>query len=251
MIPASEFTQFKNKPMVVVTAYDAPFARRAESAGVDAILVGDSAANVVLGLNSTREIGMEALLLFVGAVSRGAKHTHIIADMPFGSDEIPEEAVKQARRFIEAGAHSVKIEGAKINSAAAIRAAGIPLVGHLGLLPQTAKSFKQVGRNPEEEAQLLQDAFALSAEGMCAVVLEHIPAALGASLTQKLPCPTIGIGAGPGTDGQVLVLHDILGLNERALPPFAKAFGAVGEEASAALARYAQAVRAKTFPASF
>lgn len=248
MIPASAFTQFKSKPMVVVTAYDAPFARRAESAGVDAILVGDSAANVVLGLDSTREIGMDAMLLFVGAVARGARQTHIIADMPYGSDEQPEEAVKQARRFIAAGAHSVKIEGAKLESAAALHAAGIPLVGHLGLLPQTAKSFKQVGRNAQEEAQLLADALALSARGMCAVVLEHIPAAVGAALTQKLPCPTIGIGAGPGTDGQVLVLHDILGLNERALPPFAKSFGSVGEEAGAALSRYAQAVRTKTFP---
>jgi 3-methyl-2-oxobutanoate hydroxymethyltransferase len=250
MIPASAFHQFKQKPLVVVTAYDAPFAHRAELAGVDVILVGDSLANAVLGYESTRDIGMDAMLLFVGAVARGARNTHIIADMPYGSDLDVDQAVMHAHQFLAAGAHSVKVEGAKLEVAKAFREAGIPLVGHLGLLPQTATSFKQVGRDPAEQKLLLEQALALEAEGVFAVVLEHIPATLGTTLTQRLAIPTIGIGAGPDTDGQVLVLHDLLGLSSRALPPFAKAFAEVGKAVEAGIANYAQAVRSKTFPAT-
>lgn len=248
MIPAAAFSQFKQKPMVVITAYDAPFAARAEIAGVDAILVGDSAANTVLGYASTREVGMDAMLLLTGAVARGARNTHIIGDMPYGSDEGIGAALENARLFIAAGAHSVKMEGAKSEIARALVDAGIPVMGHLGLLPQTAKSFKQVAKDDQEKAQLMADALSLEAAGICALVLEHIPSDLGEAVTRRLSIPTIGIGAGPKTDGQVMVMHDILGISSRRLPPFAKVFAAVGQEIEAGLTRYAEAVRNRQFP---
>jgi 3-methyl-2-oxobutanoate hydroxymethyltransferase len=250
MISAADFSQFKQKPMVVITAYDAPFAARAEIAGVDAILVGDSAANTVLGYASTREVGMEAMLILTGAVARGARNTHIIGDMPYGSDESVDAALDNARRFIAAGAHSVKMEGAKVEIARALVGAGIPVVGHLGLLPQTAQNFKQVARDDQEKARLLEEALSLETAGICALVLEHIPSDLGEKVTRRLSIPTIGIGAGPKTDGQVMVMHDVLGLSSRRLPPFAKAFAAVGQEIEAGLTRYAEAVRGRQFPST-
>jgi 3-methyl-2-oxobutanoate hydroxymethyltransferase len=248
MISASAFHQFKTKPMVVVTAYDAPFAARAEAAGVDAILVGDSVANTVLGFKSTRAVGMEVMLLFVGAVARGAQQTHIMADMPFGSDNSVSHALMHAHSFISAGAHSVKMEGAKLDVARALSDAGIPVVGHLGLLPQTAQSFRQVGRSVDEKAKLLEEAYALEEAGICALVLEHIPSDLGEAITKRLAIPTIGIGAGSRTNGQVLVLHDVIGLSKGPMPPFSKAFAQAGEAAETGLRRYAESVRLGEFP---
>lgn len=248
MIPASDFSQFKAKPMVVITAYDAPMAARAEKAGVDAILVGDSAANTVLGFSSTPEVGMDTMLILTAAVVRGAKNTHIIADMPFGADADVEIALLNARKFMAVGAHSVKMEGAKITIAKALTQAGIPVVGHLGLLPQTAKSLKQVAKEEPEKKRLLEEAIELEKAGICALVLEHIPSDLGKTITQNLRIPTIGIGAGPKTNGQVMVMHDVLGLSTKKLPPFAKAFADVGKEVDAGLAAYAAAVRSGSFP---
>ncbi|MEO7425962.1 MAG: 3-methyl-2-oxobutanoate hydroxymethyltransferase [Fibrobacteria bacterium] len=248
MIPASEFGRFKSKPMVVATAYDFPFARILETAGVDVILVGDSLANVVLGLDSTREVGMDVMSVFVAAAVRGAKATHVMADMPYGSDLDPAKAVSNGKRFLSLGAASVKLEGAKLESIRALVSEGVPVVGHLGLLPQTAKSFKQVGRDPEERDDILKSADALAEAGAIGMVLEHIPSALAAEVTRRVPVPTIGIGAGPGTDGQVLVLHDFLGMHAGPFPPFAKAFADLHGAALAGAAAYCQAVRDRRFP---
>ena len=248
MIPASDFKIFKQKPMVVATAYDYPFARILEEAGVDVILVGDSLANVVLGFSSTREVGMDVMSVFVAAAARGAPHTHIVADMPYGSDATPVVAVTNARRFLSLGAHSVKLEGAKMEAVAALIAEGIPVVGHLGLLPQTAKSLRQVGHELSERDDVLRSAEALAKAGAAALVLEHMDFALADEVTRRIPIPTIGIGAGAGVNGQVLVLHDILGLNFRPLPPFAKAFASLRESALQGMREYCEAVRSGSFP---
>lgn len=248
MIKASEFSTFKNKPLVMATGYDFPFAAILEAAGVDVILVGDSLANVVLGLNSTRDINMEIMSIFVAAVTRGAKDTHILADMPFGSDENATDAVTNGRHFLELGAHSVKIEGLKLDSIKALTSEGIPVIGHLGLLPQTAQSFKKVGLSQVEKDQILRGGDLLSQAGVIGVVLEHMDFELAGEVTQRLPIPTIGIGAGKKVNGQVLVLHDLLGLSSGYLPPFAKSFAHLGDSALAGARDYCAAVRQFKFP---
>lgn len=250
MIPASHFERFKRVPLVMATGYDYPFARILEEAGVDVILVGDSLANVVLGLPTTRGVGMDEMVLFTGAVSRGAPKTHILADMPFGSDADPALAAANGKRLMEAGAHSVKLEGAKLDAVRALTEAGVPVVGHLGLLPQTAKSFKQVGREPAEREEVLRSAADLVAAGAFAMVLEHMAADLASEVTRSVPVPTIGIGAGPGVDGQVLVLHDFLGMHAGTYPPFAKSFADLHGAALTGAKEYCRAVRERTFPAA-
>ncbi len=248
MIPASDFGRFKREPLVMATGYDYPFARILEEAGVDVILVGDSLANVVLGLPSTRDVGMEIMSVFVAAVARGAKDTHILADMPYGSDADARTAVANGRRFLDLGAQSVKLEGAKLEAIRALTSEGIPVFGHLGLLPQTAKSFKQVGRAPAERDEVLRSADALVAAGAVGMVLEHMAFDLAAEVTRRVPVPTVGIGAGKEVDGQVLVLHDFLGLGEGYLPPFAKAFAGVRQAALKGAGDYCRAVRERRFP---
>jgi 3-methyl-2-oxobutanoate hydroxymethyltransferase len=249
MIQASEFSRFKNMPLVVATGYDFPFARILQAAGVDVILVGDSLANVVLGLGSTRGVGMDIMSLFLGATVRGAGDTHVMADMPYGADTDPAMAVANGRRFLELGAASVKLEGAKLEAIRAMTSEGIPVVGHLGLLPQTAKSFKQVGRDPSERDALSRQAEALAKAGAIAMVLEHMAFDLAAQITRAVPVPTIGIGAGRDVDGQVLVLHDFLGMHPGPFPPFAKAFADVHGAALAGAMEYCRAVRERRFPA--
>jgi 3-methyl-2-oxobutanoate hydroxymethyltransferase len=248
MVPAHDFARFKRVPLVMATGYDFPFARILEEAGVDVILVGDSLANVVLGLPTTREVGMDAMALFVGAVGRGARDTHILADMPYGSDADPAAAVANARRFLAAGAHSVKLEGPKYEVVKALVAEGIPVVGHVGLLPQTAKSLKQVGRDPSERDATLRAAEGLADAGVIALVLEHMASDLAAEITRRMPVPTVGIGAGPDVDGQVLVLHDFLGMHAGNYPPFAKAFADLHGAALAGAKDYCRAVRTRAFP---
>lgn len=248
MIPAADFHRFKREPLVVATAYDFPFAQVMEEAGVDVILVGDSLANVVLGLSTTRDVNMDVMGLFVSAVARGARRTHIMADMPYGSYANPALAVANGRRFLELGAHSVKLEGARREEIAALASEGIPVTGHLGLLPQTAKSFKQVGRTPQERDELLRSAEEVSRAGAFAMVLEHMDFGLAAEITRHVPAVTIGIGAGKGTDGQVLVLHDMLALGAGPPPPFAKAFAGLRREAVAGAKDYCRAVRERGFP---
>jgi len=212
------------KAISMVTVYDAAFARMAEAAKIDMLLVGDSAANVMLGLNKTADISMEAMCLFTNAVTQGAPNSYVISDMPFGSDAEPKTAVLNAKKLLEAGANAVKIEGLPLKSLKAIRENGIEVVGHLGLLPQTAKNFKQVGQNEEEAEKILEQAQILDGLEPCAIVLEHIPGSLGQKVSQAINAPTIGIGAGKHTDGQVLVMHDILRMHPFKLPPFAKSF---------------------------
>ncbi len=256
MIPLAEIKSWKvsqsgdseKSPLVVATGYDFPFAKILEAAGVDLILVGDSLANVVLGLPSTRDVNMDILSLFVGAVARGAPNTHIMADFPFEADRSVEMAVVNGLRFLALGANSVKLEGPKVDCIKAMTRAGIPVIGHLGLLPQTAKSFKQVGHEEAERKELIENALALVDAGVIGMVLEHLDYSLAAEVTRKVPVPTIGIGAGPKVDGQVLVLHDFLKMRLGKLPPFVQAFSDVYSEALKGAEEYCKAVRNRTFP---
>jgi len=208
----------------MVTVYDAAFARMAEAAKMDMLLVGDSAANTMLGMDRTSSISMEAMCIFTGAVKRGAPNSYIVSDMPYNSDAEPKLAVQNATKLLEAGAHAVKIEGLPLKSLEALREKKIEIVGHLGLLPQTAKSFKQVGKSEEEAEKIFEQAKILDSLNPCVIVLEHIPESLGERISLAINAPTIGIGAGRHTDGQVLVMHDILLMHPFKLPPFAKSF---------------------------
>jgi 3-methyl-2-oxobutanoate hydroxymethyltransferase len=241
--------------IVMVTAYDAPGARFADGAGIDVVLVGDSAAMVVLGHDSTVPATMDELLMLTAAVTRGAKRPLVIADMPFGSFQVSDhEAVENAVRFVkEAGADAVKLEGAgpTLSRVQAIVGAGVPVMGHVGLTPQSATmlgGFKAQGRTAAKAEQLYDDALALEAAGCFAVVLEAVPAAIAARVTEALEVPTIGIGAGAGCDGQVLVWHDLLGLYEGKAPRFVKRYADLAEQARRALEAYVEDVREGRFP---
>ena len=223
--------------MSMITAYDAPFAALAHEAGIDILLVGDSVANTVLGHARTGDIGMDAMRHHVGAVRRGAPDACVLADMPLGSDHGIGNAVSNATSLVEAGADAVKIEGARVDEISALTRAGIAVCGHLGLLPQTATSLKQAARETADQDRLLADALALQDAGCVGIVLEHIPADLGGRVTEALRIPTIGIGAGPDCRGQVLVMHDVLGLSARR-PPFAKAWADLRSVALEALRGY-------------
>lgn len=239
--------------ITMLTAYDFPTAQIVEAAGIDMALVGDSLGNAVYGFRSTREVTMELMLPHVAAVKRGAPNTHVVADMPFGSFDTPELAAANALRFAEVGADSVKIEGALTEVVEAIRGVGVEVVGHVGLLPQTATSFKARGRSEEEANAICGDALALERAGCFCVVLEHMSLGLGKRVTEELSIPTIGIGAGPHCDGQVLVIHDMLGFSgpaARRKPPFAKQYAGLGEIALAACRSYEEEVRAGLFPDS-
>lgn len=231
----------------MVTCYDAAYAVLCAEAGVDLLLVGDSVANAVLGHAHTAEIGMAEMLHHTAAVRRGAPEARIVADFPYGADGTVELALANGSALTRAGADAVKLEGAKFAQVQALVAAGIPVVGHLGLLPQTAKSLRQAGRDPEEAARIRQEARDLEQAGACALVLEHIPSSLAGEITGMLSIPTIGIGAGSDCSGQVLVLHDLLGLSARR-PPFAKAFADLRTATREALSAYSRAVKERSFP---
>jgi 3-methyl-2-oxobutanoate hydroxymethyltransferase len=242
--------------LVMVTAYDHPGARLADAAGVDLILVGDSAADNVLGYGSTVPVTVEELLVLVRAVVRGAEHALVIADMPFGSFQVSDEsALANAVRFVkEAGADAVKLEGAgsSLSRVQAIVGAGIPVMGHIGLTPQSATmlgGFKAQGRTAAKAQRLHADARALEAAGCFAVVLEAVPAPVAKRISEALTVPTIGIGAGPDCDGQVLVWHDLLGLSDRTPARFVKRYAELGDEIKRALTAYTAEVRSGTFPA--
>ncbi|MDQ2872163.1 MAG: 3-methyl-2-oxobutanoate hydroxymethyltransferase [Candidatus Eremiobacteraeota bacterium] len=233
-----------------MTAYDAPFGRFAESAGIDVILVGDSLGNVVLGYDETTPVTLEEIIHHARAVVRGTSRAHIIVDMPFGSYQVSDEdALRSAIRLVkDGGACSVKMEGG-VHVAERITAivdAGIPVVGHIGVTPQTAGLGPGYKRR-DNRAQLLADARAVESAGAYAVVLEVIDADVARDITQTLVIPTIGIGAGPHCDSQVLVLHDLLGLYEHA-PSFAKQYAQIGGTATDALRSYANDVRERRFP---
>ena len=203
----------KNK-LVMITAYDYPTAKIVDEVGVDYILVGDSLGMVILGYPDTKSVTMVDMLHHLKAVVRGVKKSHIVADMPINTYNSVKDAVKNAKLFQKAGAHSVKIEGANPEIITAIIQEGIPVVGHLGLLPQTARSYKVQGRDQQEAEQIYQDAKSLDNLGMLALVLECIPSELAKRITETIKTPTIGIGAGIYCSGQVLVLHDVIGLSD-------------------------------------
>ncbi|MBD5607014.1 MAG: 3-methyl-2-oxobutanoate hydroxymethyltransferase [Candidatus Eremiobacteraeota bacterium] len=241
----------KGKRFPVITAYDAPFARCVEDAGIDVILVGDSLGNVVLGLESTAPVELDDMCRHGAAVKRGTSRAHVIVDLPFGTYQASDEdAVRASIALVKAGASSVKLEGG-IDAAsriAAIVRAGIPVVGHIGVMPQTAGNTSGFKRKADGEL-LLADARAAEAAGAFAVVLEMVDADVARQITAALAIPTIGIGAGPHCDAQVLVLHDALGLYAHA-PPFAKRFAELAQIATGALQAYASEVRDGTFPAA-
>jgi 3-methyl-2-oxobutanoate hydroxymethyltransferase len=257
-LPLTELGEMKRRgdKIVMVTAYDAPGARFAEDAGIDIILVGDTAAMVVLGHEGTTvPVTMDEMLFLTRTVARSARHPVVVGDMPFGSFQVSDEkAVENGIRFVkEAGADAVKLEGAgpMLTRVQSIVQAGIPVMGHVGLTPQSATmlgGFKTQGKTAEAARQLVEDAVALEEAGAFSVVLEAIPAPVAAEVTQRLSVPTIGIGAGRGTDGQVLVYHDLLGLTEGHLPRFVKRYANLSREIRDALEAYAEEVRAGTFP---
>ena len=231
----------------MLTAYTCPIARCLERAGIDVILVGDTWGMVEMGFESTRQVTMEHMCDNIAAVRRGAPDTHIIGDMPYQSDANAEVALGNARRFIDAGADSVKLEGPKYDIIEKLVTEGIEVCGHTGLTPQTVSSFKQVGRDEREANRVLEHAAGLANAGCYLVVLEHIPAELGEEVTRSIDIPAIGIGAGSACDGQVLVINDLMGLGDR-WPPFSKQYLHLAELLREAAARYAREVKQRVFP---
>jgi 3-methyl-2-oxobutanoate hydroxymethyltransferase len=243
------------RPLVMVTAYDYPSGRIAERAGVDLVLVGDSGAMTVLGHSSTVPATMDEMLMLTAAVSRACRRAFVIADLPFMSYQVSDEdALRAAGRFLkEAAAQAVKLEGAgpMLARIRALAGAGIPVVAHLGLTPQTATSqggYRAQGKTAQAALRLLHDAHAAEAAGAFLLVLEAVPAPVAARISSELAIPTIGIGAGAGCDGQVLVFHDLLGLGEGPLPRFVERYAALGDLAVEAVTRYADDVRERRFP---
>jgi 3-methyl-2-oxobutanoate hydroxymethyltransferase len=256
-LPLTELAELKRRgqKLAMVTAYDFPSGRIADEAGVELVLVGDSAGMVVLGNESTVPVTMDELLMLTRAVVRGAKRPLVIADMPFGSFQASDEsAVENAVRFVkEAGADAVKLEGAgpTLSRVQSIVGAGVPVMGHVGLTPQSATmlgGFKAQGRTAEKAERLYEDALALEAAGCFAIVLEAVPAPVAARVTEALEVPTIGIGAGADCDGQVLVWHDLLGLYAGKAPRFVKRYADLAAEAKRALEAYVDDVREGRFP---
>jgi 3-methyl-2-oxobutanoate hydroxymethyltransferase len=254
----SDLAEMKSRgeKIVMVTAYDAPGARLADEAGIDILLVGDTAAMVVLGHDSTVPVTMDEMLFLTRTVARTVERPIVVGDMPFGSYNVSDdEAVRNAVRFVkEGGADVVKLEGAgpSLSRAAAIVAAGIPVMGHVGLTPQTETmlgGFKTQGRTAAKARRLLADALALEAAGCFSIVLEAVPTPVAVRITEALTIPTIGIGAGPECDGQVLVYHDLLGLTEGRAPRFVKRYANLAEEIRRALGAYAAEVRDGSYPA--
>jgi 3-methyl-2-oxobutanoate hydroxymethyltransferase len=245
----------RGEKIVMLTAYDYPSARLAEEGGVDMLLVGDSLGMVVLGYDSTLPVTMEDMLHHVKPVVRGSERAMVVADMPFMSYQAGlEDAMRNAGRFLqEAGAQAVKLEGG-VYMAETVRRlvqVGIPVVGHIGLTPQSVNQlsgYKVQGRTPDAAERLVDDAVSLEQAGVFAVVLETIPTPLAALISRRLTIPTIGIGAGPGCDGQVQVWHDMLGLYTQFVPKHVKQFAQVGQTVKSAVSTYAAEVRAGAFP---
>jgi len=255
-LPRLHEKKLLGEPIVMVTAYDHPSARVVEAAGVDMVLVGDSAAMTVLGYESTVPVSVDELIMLAAAVRRGLETPLLVGDLPFGSYESSDEqAVRTAQRFVkEAGCDAVKLEGggASVERARAIVRAGIPVMGHVGLTPQTATAlggYRAQGRTAEKAAQVAADAEALQEAGCFSIVFEAIPAAVSELVMERMEVPVIGIGAGGATDGQVLVFHDLLGLYDRLSPRFTKRYADVRAAMLEGVRAYADEVRTGRFPA--
>jgi 3-methyl-2-oxobutanoate hydroxymethyltransferase len=245
----------RGEPIVMVTAYDFPSARVAEEAGVDIVLVGDTAAMVVLGYDATTPVGMDEMVTMASAARRGVRTPLLIGDMPFGSYERSNEhAIENAERFVrEAGCDAVKLErgGSSAERARAIVSSGIPVMGHVGLTPQSASvlgGFKAQGKTLESAKQIAHDAHELQAAGCFAIVFEAVPAAVTEALMPHIHIPVIGIGAGLSADGQVLVFHDLLGMTAGRVPKFVRRYADVHDRMVAGVRDYAKDVRARHFP---
>jgi 3-methyl-2-oxobutanoate hydroxymethyltransferase len=254
-IPDLQAKKEQGQRITMVTAYDYPNGVLVDKAGIDIILVGDSLAMVVLGYENTVPVTMDEMILHCQAVARGAKHPLLVGDMPFMSYEVNiQEAVRNAGRFLKEGKMDVvKLEGGRDRAEVtqAIVKAGIPVMGHIGLTPQTISKlggFKTQGKSVESAARLVEDALALQDAGCFSIVLEAIPDRVATLITRRLKIPTIGIGAGAGTDGQVLVLHDMLGLFDRFTPKFVKKYANLSEIAVEALQQYVEEVEKGVFP---
>jgi 3-methyl-2-oxobutanoate hydroxymethyltransferase len=255
-LPALAEHKRLGEPIVMVTAYDFPSARAAEAAGVDIVLVGDSGAMTVLGYPSTVAVELDEMLMLAKAVRRGLRTPLLVGDLPFGSYEASDEqAVRSALRFVkEAGCDAVKLEGGGPVSAARARAivgAGMPVMGHVGLTPQTATAlggYRAQGRNADAAARIAEGALALQDAGCFSIVFEAIPSEVAAELMAHLDVPVIGIGAGPATDGQVLVFHDLLGIREGLGARFVKRYADLQEEMAAGVAAFAADVRSRRYP---
>ncbi len=244
----------KKEKIVVLTAYDFLLARILDEQGVDVVLVGDSVGMVLLGFESTVPVTVRDMLHHTKAVSRGIKHSLVVSDMPFGSYDTVERALRNAKRLIqEGGANAVKLEGGKKiqKQIKALIQNGIPVVGHLGMTPQTATllgGYRVQGRDQKHAEAILKDALLLDQLGVFSLVLECVPAKLAQKITQKVKCPTIGIGAGPKTDGQVLVTHDMLGFSSSVHPRFVRRYAALEAQIKHAVAHYRDDVLAGRFP---
>jgi 3-methyl-2-oxobutanoate hydroxymethyltransferase len=243
------------EPIVMITAYDYPSAQVAQQAGVDVVLVGDSGAMTVLGYPSTVPVSTDEMLMLAAAVRRGLETPLLVGDLPFGSYEASDEqAITTAQRFVkETGCDAVKLErgGTSVQRARAIVDSGIPVMGHVGLTPQTATALgghRAQGRTAERALEVARDAMALQEAGCFSIVFEAIPAAVSAELMERLEVPVIGIGAGPATDGQVLVFHDLLGIYDGHVARFVKRYAETKAQMVAGVAEYAEDVRRRAFP---
>lgn len=253
-VPDLQRCKRDRKKVIVVTAYDALFARLLEQAGIEVMLVGDSLGVVVQGKSNTLSVTMEDMLYHTKIVAGAARESLVIGDMPFMSYQAStEDALRNAARFLQAGAHAVKLEGgaAMAERIEAMTAVGIPVFGHLGMTPQSVHQYggyKVQGKSAEGAKRLVSDATALQDAGAVAVVLEAMPASLAKTITEQLTIPTIGIGAGPHCDGQVLVLYDLLGLFDEFVPKFVKPYAHLRADALQALRRYKEEVEQGKFP---
>lgn len=243
------------EPLTMLTAYDFPGGKLADQAGVDIILVGDSVANVVLGYETTNEVTLDDMIHHTAAVARARPGALLVADMPWMTFHVsPEETLRNAARLVrEGGAEAVKLEGGapRVEMIRKLVSAEIPVMGHIGLTPQSvhaAGGYRIQGRRLEDARRLIEDALALEEAGVFAVVLEGVPALLAQAITRRLGVPTIGIGAGPDTDGQVLVMHDMLGLNFGHYPKFVRRYAELSREAVGAIDRWIRDVRRGSFP---
>jgi 3-methyl-2-oxobutanoate hydroxymethyltransferase len=262
MAPAKKITSAsirerkgKGEKIAVVTAYDVTFARLADRAGMDIVLVGDSLGMVVQGQSNTLPVTLDEMIYHSRIVARGTERAQVVADMPFLSYQVSvEDGLRAAGRLLkEGGAEAVKLEGGEEVSdlIARLVAIGIPVMGHVGMTPQSVHKFggfKMQGRSDEQAQSIIAGAKAVAAAGAYAIVIEHVPAPLAAAITQAIPIPTIGIGAGSSCDGQVLVMHDLLGLDPDWSPRFARRYAELGKAAMAAFSAYAADVRSGEFP---
>ena len=234
--------------IVMLTAYDYQTAKILDEVGIDLILVGDSLGMVVQGYSDTKSVTMADMIYHTKAVARGAKKTPIIGDMPINTYNTPEQALANAKKFIEAGAHGVKIEGNKPEVVKALLNAGIPVQGHVGMLPQMADAYRVKGKKPEEAEQIFRDALELDRLGVFSIVLECIPESLAKRITEAVKAPTIGIGAGKYCDGQVLVINDMLGMDLSFKPKFVKRYAELYAVIKDAVAKFVEEVSNGVYP---